>query len=185
MRWRTAATAPVGEQIVFAYFGPDKRWHGYAAVVKRFQWKTMDRPLATGWPSAIEATHWCHLPPPPNPGGDVMEEEFECPSCGALPCDQTQRPEPTARQFINHLARVAEAVGWQAGVGGMETAGGIVSYLADHPEDLEPFMNGGFFELPLGFHERGRLTWHGKNGKVVSPEYVRRSRQIKKMEKGL
>lgn len=91
----------------------------------------------------------------------------------------------TAQEFIKHLADVSENVGWQAGVGGMETAGGIVSYLAEHPEDLEPFMNGGFFELPQGFHERGRLTWHGQNGKVVKPEFVRRARVIRDMAKDL
>jgi hypothetical protein len=105
-----------------------------------------------------------------------------CSSCGALPCDQTQRPEPTAREFIEHLVKVSEAVGWQAGVGGLETAGGIVSYLAEHPGDLEPFMIGGYFELPSGHHEHGKLSWHGMNGKIVFPEFARRARIVNKLK---
>lgn len=89
----------------------------------------------------------------------------------------------TAAEFIEKVARVSEEFGIQAGVGGMETAGAIISYLADNPRDLEPFMNGGFFELPAGFHERGRLTWHGMNGKIVHPEYARRARIVADLAK--
>ena len=40
------------------------------------------------------------------------------------------------RETIETIAKMAHAIGWQAGVGGMETAGGIVSYLAQHPEHI-------------------------------------------------
>lgn len=84
----------------------------------------------------------------------------------------------TIPEFIEFLAKASDAFGRQAGVGAMETAGGVISYLATHPRDLEPFLNGGFMELPLDWHERGCLTWHAMNGKVVSPDFVRRSRVI-------
>lgn len=93
------------------------------------------------------------------------------------------KPE-TIPEFIEFLARLSEAFAAQAGVGGMETAGSIISYLAEHPRDLEPLINGGIMELPLGWHERGRLSWHAQNGKVVSPEFVRRHRTISALRKG-
>ena len=75
--------------------------------------------------------------------------------------------------FIDWLANSAYAFAWQAGVGGMETAGSFVSYLAEHPEDIEPFCNGGAGELPDDFFRRGCLTYHASNGKIVHPQAVR------------
>lgn len=75
--------------------------------------------------------------------------------------------------FIDWLANSAHTLSWQAGVGGMETAGSLISYLAEHPEDLEPFLNGGLIELPDDFFRRGCLTYHAPNGKVVHPQAVR------------
>lgn len=89
-----------------------------------------------------------------------------------------------AQEVIERIASVAESVGRQAGVGGMETAGAIISYLADHPRDLEPFMNGGYFELPGLMHQYGRLTWHGANGKIIRPDFARRARTIADMKNG-
>ncbi len=94
------------------------------------------------------------------------------------------RDKPTTiPEFIEYLARASAAFGQQAGVGAMETAGSAISYLARHPKDLEPFLNGGFMELPVGWHEQGCLTWHAMNGKVVSPDFARRQRQISAMAK--
>lgn len=87
-------------------------------------------------------------------------------------------------EFIERVAEVSENVSFQAGVGGMETAGGIISYLAEHPERLDDFMLEGFFALPTMMHRDGRLTWHGMNGKIVSPEYSRRAALIGQMQKG-
>lgn len=84
-------------------------------------------------------------------------------------------------EFIDLLARRAEAFANQAGVGGMETAGGLISYLASHPEDLEPFLNGGIFELPMDWCVQGCLTHHALNGKIVHPEVARRDRAVKKL----
>lgn len=91
----------------------------------------------------------------------------------------------TVREFIAFLASHSESFAWQAGVGGMETAGGIISYLATHPEDIEPFLVGGISELPDDWVVNGCLTHHAINGKVVHPETARRSRMIKRMERGL
>ncbi|ALJ12622.1 hypothetical protein [Sphingopyxis macrogoltabida] len=88
-----------------------------------------------------------------------------------------------AQEVIDRIAAVATAVGEQAGVGAMETAGGIIGYLAENPRDLEPFMNGGIFELPLDWHERHSLTWHDSKGIVRHPADVRRARQVRDLIK--
>lgn len=86
---------------------------------------------------------------------------------------------------IAKIVEAAEAIAWQAGVGGMETAGSIVSYLAQHPEQVDNFLAGGStHEWPVGWHTHGCLTWHGMDGKIWSPEAARRARVIKEMEKG-
>jgi len=87
----------------------------------------------------------------------------------------------TLLDFLNAVADRAEAFGGQAGVGGMETAGMIISYLVDHPEDIEPFMVGGIFELPEDWHSRGRLTWTAMNGKIVHPADARRAKIIDRL----
>jgi hypothetical protein len=90
--------------------------------------------------------------------------------------------EVTARGMIERIAEIAHAVSQQAGVGGMETAGAIVSYLAMHPDDIEPFLNGGFLELPSQLLEKGCLSWHAMNGKIVTPRQSRFGRIIAAMK---
>jgi hypothetical protein len=87
---------------------------------------------------------------------------------------------------IAQIVEYAEAIAWQAGVGGMETAGSIVSYLAAHPDQIDLLMSGklSVLDWPVGWHEHGRLSWHGQDGKIYDPEKVRRHRLIKQMEKG-
>jgi hypothetical protein len=88
-------------------------------------------------------------------------------------------------RVIQRIAQAAHAIGWQAGVGGMETAGSIVSFLAANPERVAPFLAGE--ESPCDWDEwlhNGCLTWQGQSGKIVTPEEGRRARLIKKMEKG-
>lgn len=89
-------------------------------------------------------------------------------------------------QVILRLAELTEAFAWQAGVGGMETAGSMVSYLAEHPEKIGPFLSGrdSMIDWPIGWHEQGRLTWHAQNGKIISPEFARRQRVIVGLSKG-
>lgn len=90
-----------------------------------------------------------------------------------------------AELVIDRIAELSEALAAQAGVGGMETAGNVISYLATHPRDIEPFLRFGFFELPQDWIEQGNLTWHAQNGKVVRPEVARRARIIKRMERSV
>lgn len=83
-----------------------------------------------------------------------------------------------SKETILRIARVAEAVGWQAGVGGCETAGAIVSYLAANPDQIDTFLKDGLLAaLEAGdardMHLNGRLTWHRRNGDVVSPANMR------------
>lgn len=85
---------------------------------------------------------------------------------------------------IDRIANVAESFAAQAGVGGMEMAGMIVSYLSEHPDWIGAFMKGGIFALPGDWIENGRLTWQAVNGKVVHPSVARQARIIKKLERG-
>jgi hypothetical protein len=89
----------------------------------------------------------------------------------------------TPARFIELVAKRSAGFANQAGVGAMETAGHLISYLADHPEHIEPWINGGFFELPTDWIEGGCLTYRAMNGKIVSPRYARQHRIIKRMEK--
>lgn len=85
--------------------------------------------------------------------------------------------------FIEHVAKASEMIAWQAGVGGMETAGSIISYLAENPEALADFMEtGSIMDWPAGWHTHGRLTWHGMNGKLCSPEFARRQMLINSLK---
>ncbi|WP_242137337.1 hypothetical protein [Sphingomonas sp. TREG-RG-20F-R18-01] len=78
-----------------------------------------------------------------------------------------------AAAVIKRIAEVAEALGQAAGVGAMETAGSFVSYLAEHPEDIEPLLRFGASELPEDWIHYGRLTWMGADGKLHHPAVVR------------
>ncbi|WP_185998192.1 hypothetical protein ACLIMP_04380 [Novosphingobium aerophilum] len=75
----------------------------------------------------------------------------------------------TPARFIEFVASVSEQMAWGAGVGGRETAGGIISYLALKPEHIEPFLNGGISELPDEWIKGGRLSWHAVSGKIMHP----------------
>ena len=90
-----------------------------------------------------------------------------------------------AELVIQRIEQIAEAFSMQAGVGGCETAGHLISYLAENPRDIEPFLKFGMMELPLDWIERGLLSHYAQNGKIVRPHQVRQSRVIKRMERGL
>ena len=87
---------------------------------------------------------------------------------------------------IVRIAAASQVIAMQANVGGMETAGSIISFLARNPDLIDDFLNGKSspVDWPIGWHEQGCLTWHGQNGKIYSPADVRRHRLIKQMEKG-
>jgi hypothetical protein len=83
-----------------------------------------------------------------------------------------------ALDFLNKVAEVSNAVGWQAGVGGVETAGQIISSLYANPEQIERFMAEGaelILDGTISF-SNGALTWHAADGRVVSPSDYRASR---------
>lgn len=77
-------------------------------------------------------------------------------------------------RVTRYLAQVASDTARQAGVGGMETAGAIVSYLARNPETVPILLAGGPADLPIGFHVAGCLSWHGQDGKIHHPGELRR-----------
>lgn len=92
----------------------------------------------------------------------------------------------TPGQVIAWIAEVSEAIAWQAGVGAMETAGSIVSYLAEHPEDVDAFMQiGSVLDWPMTWHREGRLSWHGQDGKIYHPEAVRSAMVAKSKSAGI
>lgn len=88
-----------------------------------------------------------------------------------------------AQEVIELIAARAAAFGEQAGVGAMETAGSIIGYLAENSRDLEPFMNGGIFELPADWFQKHSLTWHDSTGIVRHPADVRRAKQVRDLLK--
>ena len=93
----------------------------------------------------------------------------------------------TAAAFLAKVIDIAEIIACQAGVGGMETAGALLSYLGRFPEKLPAFMADDFSiisDLPTDWLRQGRLTWHGADGKLYDPEWVRRQMAIKDLEKG-
>jgi hypothetical protein len=84
----------------------------------------------------------------------------------------------TAPEFIAHLTTVAKVVEAGAGVGGVEIAGGILSYLSAHPDRLPAFMAEGFDALPAEFWMHGALAWTSVKGELVSPAWARRAATI-------
>lgn len=89
----------------------------------------------------------------------------------------------TPAETIRKIAEIAEAVGRQAGVPGCETAGAIVSYLADHPEDVQKFFDGGILELPMDLWAQGRLTFYKKDGSIGTPQEARIGRVVRDLAK--
>lgn len=78
-------------------------------------------------------------------------------------------------RVIARIAQVSRMIGMQAGVGGMETAGSIVSYLARHPDQIDAFVEGDVspVDWPSRWLVDGCLSWHAKNGDVVFPHSIR------------
>jgi hypothetical protein len=62
----------------------------------------------------------------------------------------------------------------------METAGAFVSVLTAHPEKIPAFLSGELGVIDddaLLRAEMGCLTWHGQNGRIVTPAEVRAAKQ--------
>jgi len=77
---------------------------------------------------------------------------------------------PDALAVINRIAEVSSAFACQAGVGGMETAGSIISFLATNPQRIHDFMSGGsIIDWPISWQRAGCLSWQGMDGKIHWP----------------
>lgn len=76
----------------------------------------------------------------------------------------------SARQIIAVIAEIANIVGWQAGEAGADIAGGIVSWLAAHPDQIDTFLTHGgemFIDRTIK-PEEGLLTWRAANGEMMN-----------------
>ena len=87
----------------------------------------------------------------------------------------------TPREMIQRIAQAADVFSKAAMVGGMETAGAIVAYLDAHPEDIEPFLNGGVFEFPNDWISMGDLTWHTADGRIVDRRDLANGRTVARL----
>jgi len=93
--------------------------------------------------------------------------------------DSTQS-QGGAETIIRRIAEVANAVGRQAGVGASELAGQIVSCLYANPEHIQRFMDEGteLFIDGTFSPENGSLTYLARNGNVVSPSVLRKTKGV-------
>ena len=80
---------------------------------------------------------------------------------------------------IGFIARMAERVALDAGVGGMDIAGMIVSYLYGNPHKIPDFIQRGpalMIDDPDFNALNGGLSWNSIGGEVITPaEHKRRS----------
>ncbi len=88
-----------------------------------------------------------------------------------------------AELVLERLAAIAEPMAHAAGVGEMETVGHLVSYLIDHPRDIEPCLRFGIGELPDDWIAKGRLSYQAADGELWRPAAARRAKLIKQMER--
>jgi hypothetical protein len=93
----------------------------------------------------------------------------------------------TPEETIRRIAEVAHAVSWQAGVGGMEIAGQIVSVLARHPEQIDAFLEHGtgwVIDTDLFGAEHGCLTFYNTRGEITTPEKLHDAKVIRRILRG-
>lgn len=94
--------------------------------------------------------------------------------------DAPQTTEMTAAEVIKWIAKVAHAIGWQAGVGASEIAGTIVSVLAANPQIIDRFLlegAGTFIDGPISLDAvNGCLTYFAQTGEILSPAELYRRR---------
>ncbi len=81
-------------------------------------------------------------------------------------------PDEVAR-VCAYLANVAAGVSHQAGVGGIETAGQFVSFLAANPDRAADFVADLIMIEDVFDPSRGCLSWHAVNGRIVHPSDMR------------
>lgn len=93
--------------------------------------------------------------------------------------------------FVQKIATDSDRMAAMAGVGGVETAGSVISYLAANPKKIDLYMRDNISGLmddapggPRGFHAHGCLTWHRKDdGKVTTPQDLRISMTVRDLAK--
>lgn len=95
----------------------------------------------------------------------------------------------TPEQVIAIIADCANVIGWQAGEPGMEIAGGIVSFLAAHPQHIARFMAEPSAVISDGTFDphTGGLTWRTTTGEIINREiFAQRmaDRQAARQSKG-
>jgi hypothetical protein len=79
----------------------------------------------------------------------------------------------TPERIIARLADVAEGFGAEAGVGAIDAAGKLLSFLADHPGLVDDVLEQGAAALPADWYEHGRLRWHNADRHVWRPAAAR------------
>lgn len=88
----------------------------------------------------------------------------------------------TAAYIIAKIAQAASAIGFQANIGGCETAGMIISYLNEHPDRIPVFLEHGWLEA-VGTDDpwaKGCLTWNRMgDGKIATPQDLRISKVVR------
>lgn len=78
----------------------------------------------------------------------------------------------TPEQVIAAIADCANAIGWGAGEPGMEIAGGIVAFLAAHPQHIDRFLRSPSEVMMDGTFDphAGCLTWRTATGEIINRE---------------
>jgi len=76
----------------------------------------------------------------------------------------------TPEQVIAIIADCANSIGWGAGEPGMEIAGGIVAFLAAHPQHIERFLREPSAVMMDGTFNphAGCLTWRTASGQIIN-----------------
>lgn len=91
----------------------------------------------------------------------------------------------SAAEIILHIAELSKVIAFQSGTSSSELAGQMLSALAANPKLIDRFMvEGGemFLQDELG-PEKGVLSWYGRNGQIVTPEFMRRYLKVRKLER--
>lgn len=124
---------------------------------------------------------------------DIWDEAVEDAPCAArqdIGFDQVEALRLASIRMIREIAVASDTLASMAGVGGVETAGAVISYLAAHPEKIDLFMQRGVSGLmddapggPRDLHAQGCLTWHRKDGKVTTPQDLRISLIVRDLAK--
>jgi hypothetical protein len=102
----------------------------------------------------------------------------EAQAAAAAEIKRMRKQVTTPRTVIEFIAGQAAQTGALANVGGMETAGSIISTLAANPELIDEYMNAPaatFVSKHLVFRpENGALSWHRKDtNEVITPAEAR------------